>query len=153
MVITVLSLPGGVVQAFLCHQTLMRAALGDASVIEIQDLIGTLHRRNAVGNDDLGNIFFLGEMTLDFVFGLHIERRGGIIQYEDRSLFCQGACDGKTLLLAAGKSHAALADDRFVLIRKMVDELGSTCSGDSVMYLFGFHRAAAAEADILRNRV
>ena len=63
MVITVLSLPGGVVQAFLCHQTLMGAALGDASVIEIQDLIGTLHRRNAVGNDDLGNIFFLGEMV------------------------------------------------------------------------------------------
>ena len=52
----------------------MRAALGDASVIEIQDLIGTLHRRNAVGNDDLGNIFFLGEMALDFVLGLHIER-------------------------------------------------------------------------------
>ena len=66
MVITVLSLPGGVVQAFLCHQTLMRAALGDASVIEIQDLIGILHRRNAVGNDDLGNIFFLGEMALEF---------------------------------------------------------------------------------------
>ena len=43
MVITVLSLPGGVVQAFLCHQTLMRAALGDASVIEIQDLIGILY--------------------------------------------------------------------------------------------------------------
>ena len=92
-------------------------------------------------------------MALDFVFGLHIERRGGIIQYKDRSLFCQGACDGKTLLLTAGKSHAALADDRFVLIGKVIDELGSTRSGDGVMYLFGFHCAAAAKADILRNRV
>ena len=77
-------------------------------------------------------------MALDFVFGLHIERRGGIIQYEDQEPVLPGRVRWKDAASDRRKSHAALADDRFVLIGKVIDELGSTRSGDGVMYLFDF---------------
>ena len=102
MVITVLSLPGGVVQAFLCHQTLMRAALGDASVIDDDDLVGVVDRAQTVCDDYRSTALQqLVEGVLHEFFALGVECRGGLVEDQDVGVLEHRAGDREPLALAA----------------------------------------------------
>jgi len=50
------------------------------------------------------------ERVLDVLFGVTIERRGRLVQEQDRRAFEDGTGDGYALLLAAGKFEPAFAD-------------------------------------------
>ena len=50
------------------------------------------------------------ERRLDFPLGVDVERRGRLVEDEDRRRLEDGAGDRHALLLAAGQLQAALAD-------------------------------------------
>ena len=52
------------------------------------------------------------ERVLDFLLGVGVERRGRLVEHQDRRVLQDGAGDGDALLLAAGEFQAALADHR-----------------------------------------
>ena len=62
------------------------------------------------------------ERVLDFLLGVAVERRGRLVQHQDRRPLQNGAGDGDALLLAAGKLQPALADLGLVALRRQADE-------------------------------
>ena len=63
------------------------------------------------------------ERGLDNVLGLGVQRIGGLIQNQNRSIADQRARDGETLALAAGKGHTLFADDGVEATRFFEDEI------------------------------
>ena len=51
-----------------------------------------------------------GDRFLDVALGFRIERRGRLVEQDDRRVLDQRARDRDALALAAGKLHAVLAD-------------------------------------------
>ena len=49
--------------------------------------------------------------------GLVVERRGRLVEQQDRRVAHDGAGDREALALAAGQGHAVLADRRVVALR------------------------------------
>ncbi len=79
-----------------------------------------------------------------------IERRGGLVEQNDRRVLDQRAGNGDALALAAGKLQAVLADGRFVPEREAYDEIvrvRGLGSGDDL----GFAGANAAEPDVFAD--
>ena len=101
----------------------MRAALDDHALVEHDDLVGADdggepvrdHQRGAA----LGHAL---ERVLDFLLGVAVERRGRLVEQQDRRRLQDGAGDGDALLLAAGELQAALADLGLVALRRQADE-------------------------------
>ena len=63
----------------------------------------------------------LRQRWLDRPLGLGVERRGRLVQDQDRRVLEEHAGDGQALLLPAGEFHAALADDRVEPVRQLGD--------------------------------
>ncbi len=88
----------------------MGAALGDHALVEHDDLVGRDdggepvrdHQRGAIARDPVKGV-------LDLPFGMAVERRGRLIEHQDRRRFQDGAGDGDALLLAAGQLEAAFS--------------------------------------------
>jgi hypothetical protein len=78
------------IHAIAFEQRAVRAALDDASGVEHQDLVGVHHRRQPVRDDQRGaadgDLF---EFGLDRLFGLRVERRGGLVEDQDRRVLQQ----------------------------------------------------------------
>ncbi len=88
----------------------MRSLLGDVAVEEDEDLVGAAHGRKAMGDDDRRAATLQPvEGGLDLGLGFGIERRGRLVEEDDRRVAEEGAGDGNALALAAGKFGAALA--------------------------------------------
>src|SRR5579859_617869 len=62
------------------------------------------------------------ELVLNVLFGMAVERRGGFVKQQDRRALEDRGRDGDALLLAAGKLQSALADLRFITLRRAADE-------------------------------
>ena len=91
----------------------MRAALGDHALVEHQDLVGVDDGRQPVGDDQRrAPLRDALERGLDFALGEAVERRGRLVEHQDRRRFQNRARDGDALLLAARQFQAALADLR-----------------------------------------
>ena len=98
---------------------MMGAALDDLALVEHDDLVGADdgrepvrdHQRGAAARDAL-------ERVLDFLLGVAVERRGRLVEHQDRRRFQDRARDGDALLLAAGQFQAALADFGLVALRR-----------------------------------
>ena len=58
------------------------------------------------------------ERVLDVLLGVAVERRGRLVEHQDRRALEDGAGDGDALLLAAGELEAALADLGVVALRQ-----------------------------------
>ena len=102
----------------------MATALDDPAPVQDEDLVGLLDGPEAVGDDERGApLDQLGQGLLDQVLGLHVHRRGRVVQDEDARVEQQGARDGDALLLAAGEGHAALADPGVVAVGQRRDEV------------------------------
>ena len=63
------------------------------------------------------------ERLLDEPLGLRVERRGRLVEHQDRRVPQHGARDRHALLLAAREAVAALADDGLVAVGKRGDQL------------------------------
>jgi hypothetical protein len=76
------------------------------------------------------------ERLLDFLLGLGIDRRGGLVEDQDARVDQQRAGDGDALALAARQALAAFADQRIVAVRQAQDEvvgMGGAGGGDDLL--------------------
>ena len=62
------------------------------------------------------------ERRLDFLLGVGVERRGRLVEDQDRRRLEDGAGDRHALLLAARELQAALADHGLVAVGQALDE-------------------------------
>ena len=105
--------------AFFAQQFTMRPDLDHTSLVEDDDAICILHRRQSMRDNDCRS-----PAHQRFQPGLHvplrfrIERRGRLVQDQDRGVLQQGARDGDALALPAGQRDAAFADRRFPQLQK-----------------------------------
>ena len=69
----------------------------------------------------------LGQRLLDRPLGLGVERRGRLVEDQDRRVLEEHARDRQALLLAARELDAALADDGVEAVRQGGDEVVEPC--------------------------
>ena len=113
-----LLVPHGRIDAALRQQPVMGAALDDDALVEHQDLVGADHRRQAMRDDERGAAArYAFERVLYLAFGEGVERRGRLVEHQDRRRLQDGAGDGDALLLAARQLEAALAHLGAVAVR------------------------------------
>lgn len=117
-----------IIKAFFLYQLIMRAALGNLTVINNQNLGRVLNCSKPVRYGD--NRFaarqlrdgLLNEM---FVFGVYARRC--LIENDNRCIFKYRTCNGYALLFAARKRSAALARRGVVSKRQLIDEFFALC--------------------------
>ena len=109
----------------------MGAGVDDFALGHDDDEIGVEDGGEAVRDGDdgfAGGEFFQGGLDHAFAFG--VQRGGGFVQEEDRSVLQQGSGDGEALLLAAGELTPFVADDGFIALRLGKDEIvGESLAG------------------------
>lgn len=116
----------------------MGAALRDAPVLQYEYLVCAAHSGNALRNNDLcTGIGKLLKIFAQLLFGLQVDRRGGVVQDQDLRLLCQRAGQGDALLLAAGKPGALLADDGVEALGQRADEISGREAGVQGDVVFG----------------
>ena len=131
----------------------MAAAFGDTPFIEHDDLVGMGDRRQPVRDDQRrASLRYLRQRRLDFVLGAAVQRRGGLVQDQDRRIFQQGAGNCHPLLLAAGQFQAAFADLRVIAVRQLGDKAVERRAARRLLDL-RLGRALAAIADIVADAV
>src|SRR5258708_23498472 len=93
------------------QQLVVRALLDDVATVKDDEPVHAGNGREPVRDGDHGLARHQGvEACLDRAFDLAVERRGCLVQHQDRSVLENDARNGDALSLAAGKLHAALAD-------------------------------------------
>jgi hypothetical protein len=86
----------------VADQFVVRAALGDAALVENQNHVGVAHRRDAVRDDNRRPLAHdAAESGEDFLFGVGIDRRQRVVQDQDPRVDGDGAGQRGPLLLAA----------------------------------------------------
>ena len=96
-------------------QFLVPPDVDDAPAFHDHDAIRFQNGGKPVRDDKAGAVEHeVVEGLLNHVFGFGIKGAGGLVQNEQRRILEQGAGNGQALFLAAGKTHAALSDGRFV---------------------------------------
>ena len=115
----------------------MLSALDDLAALDHQDGVGVHDGVEAVGDDDGGAV--LAEMLdrlLHGFFGFRIERRGGLVEQDDRRVADQRPRHRDALALAAGQLGAEFADRGIVAEREAHDEImgaGRFCRGHDLV--------------------
>ena len=92
-------------------------------LLEDQDAVGVDHGGESMGDDHGGAI--LGhrrERLLDGLFGVAVERRGGLVEHQDARTLEDRPGDGDPLLLPARELQAALAHHRLPAVGQRLDE-------------------------------
>src|SRR3954463_16288119 len=91
------------IAAATAQQIVMQAALDDLAALDNQNGVGVHDGMQAVGDHDGSAV--LAEMVdcfLHVFFGFRIQRRGGLIEQDDRRVLDQRTRYGDALALAAG---------------------------------------------------
>src|ERR1700722_349179 len=97
------------VDALMREQLRVGPGLDNGPIAQHQDAVGTLDRGEPMRNHEGRTIAQqLLERRLDMALGGGIERRGGLIENQDRSVAQQGARYRNALALAAREQHAAV---------------------------------------------
>ena len=121
----VLELVELVVEAALGEELLVGAALAQGAFVHDEDGVGGLDRAEAVGDQDAGAACdHAREGEADAVFGLGVDRAGGLVEDEDRWRVGEGAGEGDELLLAGGEGGSAFEDRLLELVGQGADEVG-----------------------------
>src|SRR5262245_35191867 len=148
-----LACPQASIETALSQKLEMRALLDDLAMIEHDDVVGMNHGREPMRDDEAGAV--LGhalERVLDLLLGMRVERGGRLVEHQDRRRLEDGAGYRYTLLLAARKLQAPLADKRVVALRQGHNELMNLRKPRRLAH-FGGTRAGLAIADIVLDRV
>ena len=129
----------------------MGCRLDDAAVVHHHDAVAHLHRGQAMGDDDGGAVLHQPlERVLHHALALGVERRGGLVEQQQRGLAQQGAGDRDALALAAGEPDAALAQRGGEAFGQAVEEFGGMGGFGRGAHL-GVARLGPAVADVLRR--
>ena len=130
----------------------MSPTLHNPAALEHQDLIRAADRRQAVRDDERRPAVAQGaQPVLDLGFALGIETRGRFVEHEDPRIGENRPGDRDALALAAGQLHAALADDRVVLVIELLDELVTVRDACHFLDLLP-RRVRPGERDVLGDR-
>src|SRR5207249_10319088 len=106
------------------EQLVVRAALDDLAVLEHQDLIGALNRRQPMGDDERRPAAAERPQTvLNHRLAFAVQARSGLVENQDARIGKDRARDRHPLPLAARQAHPALADNRVVLLLERLDAL------------------------------
>ena len=148
-----LARPQARIEAAFGQQLEMLALLDDLAAIEHDDVVGMHDGGEAMRDDEaraLARHAF--ERVLDLALGMAVERRGRLVEHQDRRRLQDGAGDRHALLLAAGEFQAALADQRVVALRQRHDEVVDLGEPRRLAHL-GLARIGFAVADVVFDRV
>ena len=104
----------------LRDQLVVCAAFGDLAVGEDENLVAVLDRRDSVRHKDrCAAAPDAREAMQDLRLCVRVNGGEGVVQDQDPRLLGDRSGQRGTLLLTSGKSDAALADDRVVLLEEM----------------------------------
>src|SRR5258706_3537900 len=107
--------PELVVMAAEAQQFSVRAFLDDASRFEHDQPVHARDGRQAVRDRDHGLAFHqIEQLLLDGELDFAVERRGRLVEHQDRRVLERPPCEPEGLPLPAGELDAALADVRLV---------------------------------------
>ena len=103
-------------------QVVVRAALGDAALVEHENLVRVTDRRDAVRDDEArARLADAPQLLKDRLFGRGIDGRKRVVEHENARIDRERARDRDALLLAARERDAALADDRVEAVAEALD--------------------------------
>ncbi|TMF68286.1 MAG: hypothetical protein E6I20_00455 [Chloroflexi bacterium] len=141
------------VEAVPLEELAVRPALSDAPVVEHQDLVRVLHRRDAVRDDDARPLVHdAAQPAEDLRLGVRIDRGQRVVEDEDSWVLRHGTRDRGALLLSTREGHPALADHRVEPRREVLDVLVQLRDVPGPVELRGGERLLRAEADVVRQR-
>jgi hypothetical protein len=104
------------------QQFIVRAAFDDPPFAQHDDLIRVFHRGNAVRNQYRRALaHHVPQAAQNALFGIGIDARKRVVQYQDLRLPQNRARDRGALFLPAGKRDSALAHHGFVLVWKTLN--------------------------------
>ena len=135
------------------HQLGMAAALHHLAAVQYDDLVGVDDGGEPVRDDQGGHVAAdLEETGLDLLFGVAIERRGGLVEEEDTGPFEERAGDGDALFLAARELQPSLADHSLIAFRQARDEVVDLRHAGRFLDLLAAGLRPAV-ADVIEDRV
>ena len=103
---------------------LMLAGFHGAAALDHPDAVGADDRLQAMGDDERrAPDPQIVERLLHLALRFRIERRGRLVEQQDRRVLQNRARDGDSLALAAGKLRALLADVGLVAGGELQDEI------------------------------
>src|SRR6266700_2337776 len=112
-----------IIGAFSRQEVLMPALFNDTALLDDHDLVRVLDCAQAMGDYNRGAIFHQAfERLLHQVFAFIVERTGRLVKDQQAWIAQQGPCNGNTLTLSTRKLHSALADQRVVPLRQVLDK-------------------------------
>jgi len=105
-------------------ELVVRAALGDALVRDVQDAVAVLHRRQTVRDDERGAALQqLVQASLQQTLRLGIDRRRRFVEDQDARVGEQRAGERDELALALGQLRAAFVHFGHIALLELADEL------------------------------
>ena len=97
------------IDRIFCQQLVMRAHGMQPPVVQNDDEVGALHRRDALGNDELGHAAQSGQRMADARLRRRVHGTGGVIENQHLRVLEQRPRDAEALLLPARDVAPALA--------------------------------------------
>lgn len=115
------------------HPVLLQKSFGPAlfgyfAVCQNHDLVRSGNGAHPVGDDQyrfIGNQPGKGRLDQRLVF--HVQRRGGLIQQDDRRVFEESPSDGDALAFPAGQFASVFADQGIKPFGELFGELVAVC--------------------------
>src|SRR5580693_4364114 len=117
----VLKLVEAVIDAALGQEFLMRALFAQTALVEDENAISVLNGAEAVRDYHGGAAFQQPiERFANHQFGLGVNARGGLIEYQELGIVREGTGETDKLTLADGKRRATFGDRRFHALRQRI---------------------------------
>src|SRR5579871_1047860 len=129
----------------------VRAALYDLSLLHDHNLVGASDGRKTVSNHkSCASLHEIRKALLDHLLGFGVEAGSCFVENQNARLGQDRARDRNSLTLASRKFHAALADNRLVLVGKGFRKFihASNAAGAQDLLFVGIR---ARESDVLAN--
>ena len=105
------------------EQLVVTAVLDDRTVFHHEDGVGVANRREPVRDDEGSPIGSQGRhRLLHKHLGTGVDRRGRLVEDEQRRVGQEGSGDGDELSLTGGDAASVGVDDRVVAVGKLPDE-------------------------------
>ena len=140
----------------------MATALDDPAAVQVEDVVGTLDRRDPVRDQEDGaspaartaGLRPRRKIGHHAVFGCGVEGGGRFVEHEDGRIAHYRTGDGEPLPLAGGELAAAVGEDGVETVRQAVDVVVHAGHPDGLedLGIVGIRRARHGVADVVPHR-
>ena len=139
------------VQRVRAHQRVVSSRGDDAAALHHGDAICMANGGEAMRDDEHGAPLHQPlECQLHHALALRVERAGGLVEQQDRTVGQNRAGDRQALPLPARQTNAPLSEERVVAIGQRVDEFGRVGRFARGLH-FGIGGARAPVADVVEH--